>query len=444
MAPQDRHTTLFDHIDSLNSITALLEIYDSGKTHQDKLCKFDNLDEALLVLNAADWELEELVDLKNYLTSRRDERLERTQTTEADPHWAEAIMLAADVMRNCPFLESVHRDARGRVPGLYGSRVGNERPSTPLGQVIDTAKVLSETNTRDWTNDQLEYTPAPRLFDENIGLEREIQHLRETLSTELKGLRAGEGPSLDRLIDMDTCAVRDINRTRTRLKKLGVDTPPIPQLFEMLPPDRLKRRHYSPNPGELVPLVPEIPLPFAYGRDEAGTSAAGNQSKSADTPTDSKRRRLFPPLSPQRRNTPPPSIPSPRTPVTPPTNPPVNHPLPNPPGRGVIPSLRLPVIPPINHSTYSRGLTAITPPPQLPRSRHSPLASSGDHLFGGRSNLFGAPNPNLALNSRAVPYIAPEAPPPPPPYSASADPRGPNGPPPPYRADPSNSEDMYD
>ncbi|OTA97394.1 hypothetical protein M434DRAFT_26698 [Hypoxylon sp. CO27-5] len=439
MAPQDRPTTLFEHIDSLNSITALLKTYNFDKTTRNRLCNLD-LDEALLVLNVTDWELKELVSLKNYL-AWRTEHLDSTTTSEAEPDWIETVLLAADVMRNCPFLgkykypsmeipillhiSAISRLARAVKSGVHirsyvlktykipkpesinrnmrehAAQLRNERPPPPPIPERSKPGALSRINTRDWTKAQLREIPG---VDPCVGGEKEIRKFCETLSKELKYLRGDDDPSLDDLIEMDACALRGINHTRTSLKRLGVDTPSIPELTRMLPPDSIKHGRDSPDPDE---VVPPIPPPSAYVRGEVGTSAAGSQSESTETRTGGKRRRLLPPLDLDRIHASPPSRPPPRTLAD-----------------------RL-VIPPINPS----GPT-VNPP--------SIFDSSDASSWPERDNSFrSAPNSNLAPNSQPLPtvipetvipetvrpgYIVPEVPlqtlqDPPPPYSLVRDPR---------------------
>ncbi|KAL7629743.1 hypothetical protein AAE478_001266 [Parahypoxylon ruwenzoriense] len=112
MSPQDRLAYSDSNIGRVNALALILENYEETCAAEDYLVEMD-LDEALLILNAANWDLCDIDRLNDYLVMR----VALIKSDDINAYWAEDILFAADTMRHCKFLsESQHY--RTRIPIL--------------------------------------------------------------------------------------------------------------------------------------------------------------------------------------------------------------------------------------------------------------------------------------------------------------------------------------
>ncbi|KAI1413812.1 hypothetical protein F5Y13DRAFT_198187 [Hypoxylon sp. FL1857] len=294
----------------VHPIEVLLDTYKGVKTTQKKLRRLE-LDEALLALNASSRDTIELERLGEYLAERA-KRPKMSSSSEYNYHdWTEVILLAADVMREFPSLSysqyssiqlpillhafAIYRIARAvrdgvdlqtyvretyKAPTPESIRQRMEerawdREDTPIPSDIfryapesDKRRAMSETSTKDWTEDLLNHVYVGRTL-----LADDIQRYQEELESQLRDMHSGTMP-LEEYIANDSCLLRAVNAARTALKKLGQDTPPSEDDEEP---------ELEPEPAS------------EYVSDGAGTSTAGSQSRNTETKTkNTKRRRISP------------------------------------------------------------------------------------------------------------------------------------------------------
>ncbi|KAI0837826.1 hypothetical protein F5Y06DRAFT_270315 [Hypoxylon sp. FL0890] len=302
-----------------------------------------DLDDAFLTLNAANWEIEDLANLREYLNSRV-QTPENTNATEDKPDSAEENLLVAVVMRDRAPLShlkywstkvpallqafAISRIARAvkksldledNVLNVYqgsdyqwerkmlGERIWHLGESPFLNERIDLGPwrmmvmAISETNTKYWTSDMVGFytrDTTQKSFNDDVERQNEIRNLHEELKSNLTHVYSYSSINKT-LVDhykWDTCPLRNVNIVRTNLKHLDVDTPPVSHLLFWFPPERpSKRERDSSSGGEDDDDPPEPPTQQVG--DAADTNAVDSERGSIEDPINNNKRRKVHPSS---------------------------------------------------------------------------------------------------------------------------------------------------